>query len=488
MASFSYSQRLLALITAFLITMLTACGGGGGSGGDVTVITPENNAPSRTPKTFTVNNADGGAGLQAALDAAQAGDTVIIRAGSNSYDTDYRFPGELLRGFTLANSGTATDPIRIIGEAVGSALRPVIDQGKSTVHDPNTIGALAEPTAGLYLLCASHVIIDNVEIRNVHLAGITTSTGACESENIRIENSHIHHVYGDRYVAAIRLSRASDVVVSNNDLHDVYQVDSARVVPIITGTHHHVANIHIEHNQFTNLNTGIRMQAQHDKSIEDVTIRANHMEGLDSAITALVNKLNTTTPATAYISAINILDNLIMSGAEGVAIDTGESQSQSSGLNIANNTFYQLNNAPIQTSGVDAVYVYNNIFSHITRDLMITTAPVNNALVNSVWEYDYNLYWHTAYSAATGPEWLLDVGGADPQVFASFNLWQQAYSDTLHAQLQSDPDQASQFANPQFNDAANGDFRPNLAFTQTGGRNGGPLGAFRDGEPHPGLQ
>ena len=206
------SRPCLKLSLLFALAVWVSGCGGEGEGGGATVIVPINHELVRQPQTFIVENLEGGEGLQEALDAARAGDTILIRAGENVFNSDYLFPGELVRGFTLSTSGTADAPIRIVGEASSNGDLPVIDQRKSSVHDDSS--AYPEPTVGLLLLCASYVEVSNLEIRNAHLAGVTSSLGACESEGVRIENNHIHHVYGDFDVGAIRLSRVSDVLIS----------------------------------------------------------------------------------------------------------------------------------------------------------------------------------------------------------------------------------------------------------------------------------
>lgn len=480
--------KLRIVILSFpLLACLASCSGGG-SGGEASVFVPKSEGiESASPKTYVIKNSQDSEAIQSALDAVSPGDKIIIRAGSNSFSSDYRLAGESLRGFTLSTSGTAEKPIYIIGESSENEGRPVIDQGKTASHDSNRDGENLEPTAGLYLQCVSHVVIENLEIRNTHLAGITSSLGGCKSSNITIVNSHIHHVYGDRNVAGIRMSGVSDITIKNNELHDIYQVNSDQLSPVFFSTIEPVQNVEIENNQFSDIHTGIRLEGQNDKSLSALTIKSNHFERLTTAIKGVIRSTDDETMATGRILQLNISDNLLINLMQGVDIDAGDSQSQSETLRLYNNTFYNIDDVAISLSAISSAELYNNIFSHISRDLLISRAPVNTSLTHTFSLYDHNLYWAADYDNATGPEWLLDLGGSDQQLFVSMDSWKIAYTSTAHQQLNSDPDQDSTFTNPLFVDAGNNDFRPTASLALSGGRQGHALGAFRDGNV-PGIQ
>lgn len=446
-----------------------------GSGGEVSVVTPDTQAPP-LPNTQTYE-VDGSQALQDALQKVQAGDTIIIRGGRH-YRSSYRFPGETIRGFTLANSGTADAPIRIVGDTSNDTSSPVIDQGITSSDEDSVVG--------IYLLCASHVAIENLEIKNVHSSGISSSLGDCESNDIKIRNTHIHHVYGDRNVGGIRLSRASQVVISNNLIHDIYQSDRENNTPIVTADSGDITEIAIRQNHFSNSDTGVRLQAQNDKHLSGILIQDNHFELLDKAIVGTTNSLNGASTADSKMSELQIQGNLFLETASAIDLDTGNTSEQSQDLSIANNTFHDIERIAVNLSGIIDINIYNNIFSHVGRDLLITRPSSQVNISTDISEMDYNLFWHTDYSASTGPEWLLDLGGENPQTFNSFSDWTSAFTDTLHTHLQSDPDQVSQFVDPLFSDPENVDFTPQGRFAINGGHHGETLGAFTD-EKRPGL-
>ncbi|MEW5249175.1 right-handed parallel beta-helix repeat-containing protein [Microbulbifer sp. 2201CG32-9] len=462
-------------IAAFTAIWITACSGSG-SGGEVSVVTsddPPTPPPPPSTKTYEVESSQE---LQDALDAVQAGDTILIKGG-HQYTSNYRFPGETIRGFTLANSGTAEAPIRITGDTSDDAPKPVIDQGIET-KDEDTI-------VGIYLLCASHIVIENIEVRNTHSAGISSSLGDCESRGIKVSDTYIHHVYGYRNVGGIRLSRTSQVDISNNTIHDIYQSDREGSYPIITADSGEITEIAISQNHFYNSDTGVRLQVQNDKYLSDVSILGNQFELLDKAIVATSNSLDGSAPADSKLGELQIRDNLFLEAASAIDLDMGNVSEQSAGLDIVNNTFYDIERVAINLSGIVGIDIYNNIFSQIERDLLITRPSRQLDVSTAISEMDYNLFWHTDYSAATGPEWLLDLGGTNPQSFSSFGDWKSAFTDTLHAHLRADPDQFSEFDDPRFFDPENRDFTPQSMFAKTGGRHGEALGAFT-GESKPG--
>ncbi|MDP5211171.1 right-handed parallel beta-helix repeat-containing protein [Microbulbifer sp. 2205BS26-8] len=443
------------------------------------MVTPDTQTPPPPPsaQTYVVNDSQA---LQDALNKVQAGDTIIIRGGRH-YRSNYRYPGETIRGFTLANSGTADAPIRIAGDTSDDSTAPIIDQGITSTDEDSVIG--------IYLLCASHVVIENLEIRNVHSSGISSSLGDCASSGIKISNTHIHHVYGDTNVGGIRLSRTSQVEISNNLLHDIYQSDRENTTPIVTADSDNISEIVIRQNHFSNSDTGVRLQAQNDNHLSGIMIQDNHFELLDKAVVGITNSLNGASSADSKISELQIQGNLFLETASAIDLDMGDTREQSQGLSVVNNTFHDIERIAVNLSGIIDIIIYNNIFSHVERDLLITRASSQLGISTNISEMDYNLFWHTDYTASTGPEWLLDLGGTNPQTFNNFSDWTSAFTDTLHAHLQSDPDQVSEFMDPLFSDSESLDFTPQSTFAINGGYHGETLGAFTDGKrPGPGNE
>ncbi len=476
---------LRVVLLGGLVWLLTGCSSKGGEQSSVFPVVDETPA-SPEPKVFTIEGPEQSELLQSTLEQLQPGDTVIIKSGNGVYRGHHLYPGELLRGFTLVNSGTAQAPIRIIGESSGSGDRPVIDQGRGNMSNDDS----GEPVVGLYLPCVSHVVIENIEIRYADLAGISSSLHRCKSENIKIQNSYIHHIYGDRNVAGIRLSRVSNVLVKNNIIHDVFKTESDEDTVLIEGEGAEFVDITITNNDFSAINTGVRIHAQNNKSVKRLQVANNRFRQLETGL-AVVIDANNSSPgdlsqvepslADASVSAVDVHDNVFYELNTGIDIDVDNSQQQSQAVAIYNNTFSQLAGPALSFAAVSGLGFYNNILNQLQRDAVLSITPVNTALQNSIEIFDYNLYWHKDYTAAGGPEWLLDVGGGNEHTFGSLQDWQTAYSRLTPAQLRADPDQASQFTNPYFVDEANVDFTPQAPFALGGGRNGEGLGAYRNG-------
>ncbi len=131
-----------------------------------------------------------------------------------------------------------------------------------------------------------------------------------------------------------------------------------------------------------------------------------------------------------------------------------------------------VSDAALVVSGVDGLENYNNIFATDRADVLVTAAPRDATRVNTVAYMDDNLIW-----SATGPYWTLDLGGQAAQRFVGLSDWRAAWSGAGHGQLTADPDTMSLFADPQFADAANGDYRAENPALLGAGRDGADIGA-----------
>lgn len=438
--------------------------------------------------------------VQAALDNLNPGDTLILRAGDGVYRSHALAPGQTLRGFTLRRSGTPQAPIRILGEAAAGFKRPVIDQGR--VYNPQATSdeLSGEPVVGLYLPCVSHVQVENLEIRMAQEAGISTALGGCRSENLQILNNYIHQIHGRGWVGAIRAWGTSDLLIQGNVLADIVHTAPGAELPAIpaASSEQPAQDIRIEHNDLAAAPSGVQLLALDRGTLENIGIGANHFRDLPTALKATT--LSTTATGTdaaaswpnARINRVAVQGNLFEHLELGGDLDLSAARDESTGWLFANNTYNDCRTAALRFSAIEALEFYNNLLHNAHANVLLSLAPINPNLSNSISQWDYNLYWHPSYKAASGPAWLLDVGSARATERASLTAWQNAFSaqdqgdETANSyrptQLAAAPDSHALFSEPLFVDASQANYTPQNPQLQSAGREGGVIGAFGAGQ------
>ncbi|MEO1576542.1 MAG: right-handed parallel beta-helix repeat-containing protein, partial [Pseudomonadota bacterium] len=337
--------------------------------------------------------------------------------------------------------------------------RPVIDQGQSA--------AAATPTVGLLLDCVSHVIVRNIEIRQVNDAGITTSLDGCVTTDLRVESSHVHHVYGSDLVAGIRLANTSGARVRANLLHDIVREAGASTPVVVTAGA--TQDVLVQSNSISRAHSGVALRSA-GHAVADVAITQNRLTDLETAVHAQADA-----GSAGSVSDVAISDNTIAGVASAVTAEFDRSSQQSSGLVFHNNTVVDTSDAALIVSGVDGLASYNNIFANTASDVLVTEVPRDPARVNSIDYIDNNLIWSEA-----GPYWTLSLGGLAAQRFVGLDTWRSAWSGVSHDDLIADPDVSSLFADPQFTNAAGGDYRTENPALIGAGRDGADIGARTD--------
>ena len=261
-----YHRFAVCLACTTALTLLSGCGGGV-SGGEQTVLVDSvqiSGVTFRVNSTSGSNTADGieqpFATLQYALDRLRPGDKLLIEQSTIYSSTDvigYDLDGRELQGFVISNSGAPGAPITIEGELVqGSASRPVIDQQQSGSNAANPA------VMALYLNCASHIVIRNLEIRNANEAGISSAIdGSCETTDILVEGNYIHNIHGEKYVGGIRMMGVSNTVLRDNQIENVFSnVATQDAAMLSSGSG--IENIVIEDNRLESLDVGVLVNAQ----------------------------------------------------------------------------------------------------------------------------------------------------------------------------------------------------------------------------------
>ena len=482
--------------------ILSGCGGDV-SGGAQTVV---NSGGPVTGARLFVNNVSGDdtndgitlpfQSLQYALDQLRPGDVLVVQHNEEQpYHTDniikqvYDTDGVLLktlRGYRVTNSGTISAPIIIEGDITS---RPVINQQQESFASSSNDVAL-----GLLLDCVSHVVVRNIEITKVNEAGISSSiNGACETNNITLEGNRIHRVYGEKYVGGIRLMGVSDTVIRNNEISDVFsQLANEENELIRTGRG--LSNIVIDGNTFTNLDSGVIINAQGlgspayslntEEPVANIQIHNNNFTQVKLPVN-FHNQISDTSAndkiKTGLFKSVDVSGNLFHMPEDSekadsaILLDLGDSEYQSESFCLFNNNFIDTASIVIDISGVKTVEIFNNIF-HPTLEgfdvnLLVTRSPENSSLENSIAYSDYNLY----FAPADYLSWRLDAGGPLEDVFRDMDNWQNVES---HPQLSTKPDADSQKnTDPLFIDQLNNDFRLSVESPALlAGRNGVSIG------------
>ena len=144
--------------------------------------------------------------IQAAVNAAQAGDTVLVYAGTYNQSNTYDFAGTNTTIVHVKNSGTATNPITI--KAAGSGV--ILDGG----------GTINNCFWGRDL---SYVVIDGFECRNVNVEAQNPKSGAIyffKSNSVTIQNNSIYSIIQTDYEnkACIFLQESNSCIIRGNTI------------------------------------------------------------------------------------------------------------------------------------------------------------------------------------------------------------------------------------------------------------------------------
>ena len=479
----------VSVATSALLTFTLSGCGGNVSGGEQTIL---NNGTDVSGARLQVNNISGSdsangisqpfQSLQYALNQLRPGDVLVVQDSGQPYsandviDEEYDANGVLfrtLRGFKLTTSGTEALPIIIEGESTG---RPIIDQQQS-----NSVSG--DATLGLLLDCVNHIVIRNFEIRNVNEAGISSATkGACETTNITVEDNHIHHVYGDKYVGGIRMMGVSNLLIRDNQLHDIFSRQSAEDKVLVTNGRG-LTNILIEKNQFDALDVGIAINAQglgsskfsldRQETVSGAQLSNNIFNHLDDSIilhTSISDAASSDKVMTGLFSDIDIYGNVFDQIDSALVLDTGSSLYPSNSVCVFNNTIINTLSSSLVLTAVRDMEIFNNIFFMPQSALLTTNTATANTSRNSLVYVDNNLFWN--YSTLS---WRLGSGSSEDTMYSDIANWNMASS---HSELQSNPDLNTLLADPQFIDPANANYQlPQTSPAFSAGRFGLSIGA-----------
>ena len=462
----SFTARSFRATFLLLLAALYGCGESV-SGGDQTIL---NDAVLINGATLRVNNvtgSDSGDGiiepfrtLQYALDQLRPGDVLLVETSGLSYSTTAVIGEErdendvvtrILQGFVLSNSGSPSSPITITGDAIN---KPVIDQQQS-----GSVPGVA--VLGLLLDCTSHVVVENLEIRNTNEAGISSSTtGACETSNVTIRNNEIHNVTGEKYVGGVRMMGVSDLHVADNRISDIFS-NKTPEEKVLYNPGRGVSYVLVENNQFENVETGVAINAQGlgnitytlnaEEVVSGVQVSHNLFNGVDRGIQLdahISDDSSTDELLTGKFSDIDIYGNVFDEGDSALVTSLGSSFHQSSDICVFNNTIVDALSTNFVIDGVIALEFFNNIHHSPAAEVLVTQSPSNAALQNTIDYSDHNLFWN-----AGSLSWRLDSGGPVDMTYTGLANWQ------ANIALATNPDLLSLVQDPLFSDYINADYQ-----------------------------
>ena len=468
MAGRSLGAPLLFCVL-FLVTGLLGGCGSQASGGDQTIIQSPNVVSGVTVRVNNVTGSDVADGLvqpyetlQHAINQLRPGDTLLIEDTGTAYSTSAIIAEERdennvllrnLRGFSVTTSGTTANPIRIVGEGPG---RPVIDQMRNT-SDAN------DAFMGILLDCASHVVIQNIEIRNVNEAAISSSiNGACETSGIIVEDNVISNVYGQKYVGGVRMMGVSDLVIRNNQISAVFSNQEIETKTLNKNARG-VESLLIEGNEFDSVDIGVGINAQGigsatfalnaPETISGLQIASNRFTNVANAISFdqhIADALVADELSTGNFSDVDVYGNVFDSVDTALSVNVGDGENQSNSVCFFNNTTVGSALEAVAIEGLTGTEIFNNIFVQPQGEIILTTAPGNASLQNGIAYSDNQLFWDFV-----GLNWRLGSGGSDDTAYADLVAWQAASG---HPELSVDPALSSLAADPLFVDSINADY------------------------------
>ncbi|WP_156762728.1 right-handed parallel beta-helix repeat-containing protein [Woeseia oceani] len=335
--------------------------------------------------------------------AAQAGDTVIVRAGvyATTQGTGERYEPI----YNPVNDGRPGDPITIRAEGVVS-----LQSNTSTIGEP-IIGTLNR----------QYIVWDGFYIDeiNVDTKADTGPVVVWGSSNITIQNLTVRGKtvnWGDNH-SAIRIEYSTDSLIRSNHLFEnrgaSNQYNGSAIILYDS------SGIVMEHNEIHDSQGGIFIKGAYGGTANHrITVRYNLLYNLGVGIThGIVNDAGTAFGARTY-------QNIVHNSGSGIVF-IGYNGSSPANIDVTNNTLYA-NNLGIHvkpgTSGYRDVVIRNNI-------ILDSSYGIQGEDVTDVSNITFS---NNIYSS---------VGTLARIAYANHSLssWQSNFNQDLVGSMQSDP-------------------------------------------------
>ena len=409
--------------------------------------------------------------IQTLVDALEPGMTGYVRESSNPYFQDYRASGATFGGITFTKGGSEGARIVIAGYP---GERPIINQRLAVSSDRS------KPMSGFHIFKGDYITIRNFEITKTQASGIFTNPSSVDGEHIKhllIENVHIHHLYGGDNVGGIRLDNCESCIVRKSKIHNIYDTrrtsNSLNSEPygLHTGIHgYRPRNSVIEKNTIFNVKKGVYQKTPNAHGDRSNTVRQNIFNDVTTAYALEVAGYREPPAFDA-----EFYGNLVLNSGIAVRALLQETDSQSKGLKIYNNTLFNTNTISY-IKGITGVEVFNNIFVG-SNDYPIYSERTGAEELGNNTQYslvNFNLYYNVSNIA------LIDRSG-DYYFFRNLTDWQTAVSKSNAVHLANDPGANSIIQDPLFIDVNQNNFGTLNDLVKFAGRGDGfsnELGVF----------
>lgn len=414
--------------------------------------------------------------IQHGVNQLSPGDTLYVKASILPYFEPYRASGNNMGGITIDSPGTSSDRIVI---AAFPGERPVINQRlaqSSLSAEDGSPDSSPKSLSGFYLRDASYVTIRGFEITRTSASGIMFNQSG-ENTGSVIEENYIHHLFGRDNVGGVRLDNCIQCTVRNNLIHDTYDTRNPGSNPFNAEPYSLHSGVHgyrpgqciVENNTIYNVAKGVFQKSPNPELLDANVVRNNLFYNITNAAFELGVQGSGSPPS--YNASFH--GNVVYDAFRGVRVLLSETDIQSDGMRVYNNTFYNVEVGAVEITGYHGIEFFNNIivktnnFNFITVDA--TGPPEGNT--NTIDFLDNNLYFDHAN------KWLLDRYGAS-QAFDSLSAWQVSSTAQNGLGLSANPDLASTEVDPEFVEASAYNFRVLSTTAKTSGRNGGEIGAY----------
>jgi hypothetical protein len=350
---------------------------------------------------------------RAAQGPLRPGDTVYVKAGR--YD--------------VSTGGTWSSPA-IQPNASGEPGKPITFKSlprHAAILDNG--GRTGNPAIGVHR--RSHVVIDGFVIPNAGDRAIAVFGGAgAPVRDIVIQNNLIHGLSlgGLGNAEAIRLEHAEDVIVRNNEIHNIY--NGSRTTNASAVKTYFTHNLLMENNEIYDLVAGFKEK----EGSSNIVIRRNHFHGCTVGV--VLNNQNS-----AYTQNVRVRENIFECGRglESATVATAGMRE----IYIYNNTFVGYRQTAVHgTRHGESLYVWNNIFYRPDADVGHGDFFTYRTDLSEIRRLDYNLFFRE-------PKIVVGLYATN-ETFLTLGSWQRSRyglsaNDTL--------------TDPGFVDAAKRDFR-----------------------------